>query len=174
MRKRSLYCVLGATAVVVSVVVVVLIELPVARHSPWAFSFREAVDINSGDVVHWTYVCGLRIREDIQRSAFSQELRRVGVKVPPVRNWKRTSTKVLSGRKIATENLHLSQQCDFVLDVLNLHKASDAERSVLLVEALGILRKGDSEEMNEFLKRLTGKQDWESGLAYPPAPRIKN
>ncbi len=174
MRKRSLYCVLGATAAVILVLLFLQFVLPVARLNPWAFSFREAIDINSGDVGHWTYVCGLRIREDIQTSAFSQELRRVGVKVPPVRNWKRTSTKVLSGKPVATENLDLSHQCNFVLAVLNAHKASDAERSVLLAEALGILQTGDPKEMNEFLIRLTDKQDWESGLAYPPAPRIRN
>ena len=166
MRKTSVYCVLGVTAVVVSLLLL-LILLLVARRHPWAFSVREAIDINSGDVVRWTYVCGLRISEDIQRSAFSQELRRVGVKVPPVRNWKNTLTKVLGDRAVATENLHLSQQCDAVLTVLNFHKASDAERSVLLAAALGILQTGDPKEMNEFLKRLTDKHDWGASRGQP-------
>ena len=104
----------------------------------------------------WTYIYGLRISEDIQMTAFSQELRRVQVSIPAVRNWRCTFMGGPHRQFRGSDYAYLIELCGFVLKVLDLHETPDPERSVVLAEALATLQTGDVELMKYFADRLIG------------------
>jgi hypothetical protein len=63
---------------------------------PRVFSINSDFDLNSGDVRDYTYVCFLKINEEIQTTPFSQEVRRLGIDVPQERKWVGTYTKLFT------------------------------------------------------------------------------
>jgi hypothetical protein len=113
---------------------------------PRVFSINRDFDLNSGDVRYYTYVCFLKINEDIQTTPFSQEVRRLGIDVPQERKWMPTHTKLFTIlRKIYINYVYggTPTKCNFLITVFDEVNVPDENRHIILQEIITILQSGD-------------------------------
>ncbi|HUT45411.1 MAG TPA: hypothetical protein VMX36_03965 [Sedimentisphaerales bacterium] len=80
MRVRAKHIVLG----VIIFAAVSLGTYPLLKH-PRVFSICKDIDLNSGDVREQINACFLRIKDEVQTTPFSREVRRLGIAVPEER-----------------------------------------------------------------------------------------
>ena len=152
MTRKAIYRLAGAAAILV----VLLGALPLLTY-PWVFSNQEAIDVNSGDTMHRIYICGLPIRESTQTTAFSREVRRLGIDVRGVRDWKRVDAGVLIGRPISYRYSGVPDVCDFLVRLLDTTETPDEDRSHILKEALTALQSGEISHLDTLLKAAGSK-----------------
>ena len=133
----------------VGVVLLLLTALLSWTHSWWLYHVRIAIDVNSGDIARQTYLCGRQISEDIQESAFSREVRRLGIAVPKGRHW----------RSIEDRYTSLVTDCRMTISAMDRLKMPDAERSTRLVEMLAIMQAEDIDmrRLGEMMSQLGQK-----------------
>lgn len=113
---------------------------------PRVFSINTDFDLNSGDERVYVYVCFLKIKDEIQTTPFSQEVRRIGIDVPQERKWVGTSTKLLrliTKRYICPVYGGVPAECNFLIKVFDMVNVSDENRRIILQEIITILQSGD-------------------------------
>lgn len=156
MRIRLRHIVL--TIIILSILL--LCMYPLLGH-PRVFSVHRDIDINSGDVRVEIYACFFRIKNEIQVTPFSQEIRRLGIRVPEKRLWKRAQTKLLTWKYIGYQYGGTIVKCNFLIKVLDATNVPDQDRLVILKRVLMSLQKGKGmiakAEINDQLQALSKK-----------------
>jgi hypothetical protein len=99
-------------------------------------------------------VAGFGIREEIQPTPFSLEVRRVGILVPGTPRWERTSTHLLFGRPLSFKYAEAVADCRMIIKLLGALNVSDQERISMLESTLIYLRQGDFAQMRVLEERL--------------------
>jgi len=113
---------------------------------PRVFSINSDFDLNNGDVRVQNYACFLKIKDEIQTTPFSQEVRRLGIDVPQERKWVRTSTKLLrllSDTHICYVYGGIPAGCDFLIKMFDDRNVSEENRRIILQRIITILQSGD-------------------------------
>ncbi len=145
-------------SIVILVVLVCLMYL-LLRH-PRAYSIIGDVDINSGDVRTQKYVCLVRIKNEINTTRFSREVRRLGIEIPEDHLWERIRTEEgLVSKKINYRYADALTDCIQATLAFEINNVPDEKRKVILKEMLENLRDGKLNEIKEQLKALKDKSD---------------
>jgi len=139
----------------VGVVLLLLTALLSWTRPWWLYRVCTAIDVNSGDIARQSYLCGRQISEDIHESAFSREVRRLGIAGPKGRHWRTVTTKTA----LSSETAHgpygnLINECNLIMWFLDRFEVPDAERSAVLSETLTVLQAGDMIELSHLESRL--------------------
>lgn len=151
MTKKKGFRVLGA----IGVVLLLLMALLSWARPWWLYCVRTVIDVNSGDIARQTYLCGRQINEDIQESAFSREVRRLGIAVPKGRHWRTVTAKTaLRSETAGGPYGNLINECNLIMWFLDRFKVPDAERSAVVSETLTVLQAGDMIELSCLESRL--------------------
>jgi hypothetical protein len=131
---------------------VVLLWLHPLLGHPWIFSAHEDIDINSGDIRHQVYVCSFRVKDGIEESAFSREVRRLGIAIPTPPVWKRVQTRFLVS-SICVDYTYgpAIGACNSLLAVLTESNASDQDRRIILQKFLATLQNATARTIMEGL-----------------------
>lgn len=113
---------------------------------PRVFSINKDFDLNSGDERVYVYVCFLKIKDKIQTTPFSQEVRRLGINIPQERKWVGTSTKLL--RLISKKFIYYvyggtPTQCNLLIWLFDYGNVPDEYRRIILQQIVTILQSGD-------------------------------
>jgi hypothetical protein len=123
---------------------------------PRVFSINSDFDLNSGDERVYTYVCLLKIKEEIQTTPFSQEVRRLGIDVPPERKWVGTSTKLFTILRI----IHICYvyggtpgECNFLIAMFDQVNLPDEKRRVILQKLMKILETADQRNVSIMITK---------------------
>ncbi len=154
MTKKKGLRVLGA----IGVALLLLMVLLSWTHSWWLYHVRTAIDVNSGDIARQTFVCGRQVRQDTEESAFSREVRRLGIAGPKGRHWRTVTAKTaLSSETARGPYGNLINECNLIMWFLDRFKVPDAERSAVLSETLTVLQAGDMIELSHLESRLGKK-----------------
>ena len=123
-----------ARRIVLSIIILSILLLgmyPLLGH-PRVFSIKDDCDINSGDVRRQIYVCFFRIKNEIHETAFSREVRRLGILVGEERIWKSTYKKVLTIKCIYIPFGGTIAKCNFLIEMFDVAKVSDQDRLEIL------------------------------------------
>lgn len=128
---------------------------------PHVFSINRDIDINSGDVRVRMYICFLRIKDEVQKTSFSQEVLRLAIDVPQERKWMPTHTKLLSSRHIEYVYGGIPVECDILIKTFDDGNVPDEDRRVILQRILTILQSGDrqvtikvEDEVRAFMEKV--------------------
>jgi hypothetical protein len=145
MTKKKGLRLLGA----IGVVLLLLMALLSWARPWWLYCVRTVIDVNSGDIARQTYVCGRQVREDIEESVFSREVRRLGIAVPKGRHW----------RSVGDRYVSLVTDCKMTIFAMDRLKMPDAERSTRLAEILAIMQAEDIDmrRLGEMMSQLGQK-----------------
>ncbi|MFC1637218.1 hypothetical protein ACFL5Z_20560 [Planctomycetota bacterium] len=110
---------------------------------PHVFNISRDIDVNSGDVRVKIEVCYFRIKDEIQKTPFSEEVRRLGINVSHVRKWVPTHTKLLSNKRIYYIYGGTPAKCKLLVKMFNDGNVSEEDRRAILQKFLNILQSGD-------------------------------
>jgi len=141
---------------------------------PWIFCRGTDIDINSGDTRHGVYVLSLCMKNEIQESDLSREVRRLGIAIPATRVWKRAFESHLVNQSHTDYSYgHVVATCDQLLCILDLTKASDQERRVALESLMTGLRTGNPHQAQDQLFLLMDEIGERHGLEVFDNPELK-
>jgi hypothetical protein len=133
----------------IAAVLLLLVTIHILRHPWWLYCARTAIDVHSGDIARRTYVCDRKVRETIEETAFSREVRRLGIALPEGRYW----------RSAGGRYGYLIGDCRLVVLAMDELRMPDAERAVLLKEILTIIQAKDIDRRRlENIQTELGKQ----------------
>jgi len=121
---------------------------------PRVFSINTDFDLNSGDERVYVYVCFLKIKDKIQTTPFSQEIRRLGIYVPQERKWVGTSTKLLrliTKRYICYVYGGVPAECNFLIWLFDKSNVPDENRRIILQKFIKILQSGDHRNVPQMI-----------------------
>ena len=113
---------------------------------PRIYSINKDFDLNSGDERVYVYVCFLKIKDKIQTTPFSQEIRRLGINIPQERKWVLTSTKLLrliTKRFICPIYGGTPAECNFLIWLFDYGNVPDENRRIILQQIVTILQSVD-------------------------------
>jgi hypothetical protein len=137
---------------------------PLLGH-PWIFCRGTDIDINSGDTRHAVYVFSLCVKNEIQESDLSREVRRLRIGVPATRAWKRAfESYLVEGSHIDYSYGSVVVTCGQLLSILDETKASDEERRIALETLMTSLRTGNPRNAQEQLYLLIDEIGERHGL----------
>ena len=160
-----------AVAVILSVVGVVLLVLGVVLYgwsdSRWLFSRYWDIDTSSGDTRERTVFLGRQIRERVKESLFSHEVRRLHIHTPEVRVWKSTGVSTLHGWTMGPYS-GADSDCNFLVQMFDVMRASDEDRIDVLQKALSNLRAGELDATDQLIEEVSNQLRQFLGL--PPVP----
>ena len=133
---------------VISLVVLLLLVVCVdfLLGFPRVFSINRDFDLNSGDERVYIYACFLKIKDKIQTTPFSREIRRLGIDIPQERRWIITHTKVfmiLHDKYICPVYGGVPTECNFLIWLFDHGNVSDKNRRITLQEIITILQSKD-------------------------------
>ncbi len=115
------------------------------------------VDVNTGDIRTQSYVCLVRVRDEIEASPFSQEVRRLGIGVGKERVWKRAGTRLPGRGFVCFRYGGAVANCDFLVRLLDGVETPDEGRRVILQSVLTSLQAGDLAAIDKQLQALAEK-----------------
>lgn len=128
---------------------------------PVGYSCR--VDINSGDIQKTEYSADGAARTTISESSLSTEVRRLGIEIPPKRNWKFMYSSRSNGMSADGEYGRVVYVADSLVRILGLAETSDQDRRVILTTFMTSLRTEDAflaeEEGYRLIQGLEGRID---------------
>ena len=147
------------TILTVGVLAIVVIFFCTLLGCSWVGSSHREIDINSGDIRHRTYICSLCVRNEIEESPFSQEVRRLQIAIPRTRTWKRVSTRFfISRRHIDYTYGPTIAACNLLVETLTEANISDEQRRDVLQRFLAVLPSATSRiilmQLNELLEDI--------------------
>jgi hypothetical protein len=122
---------------------------------PRVFSINRDFDLNSGDERMYVYVCFLKIKDDIQVTPFSQEIRRLGIAVPKERKWMPTNTKVfmiLHKKYIYYAYGGVPADCNFLIWLFDYGNVTDENRRMILQKFITVLQIGDHRNVPHMIE----------------------
>ena len=129
--------------------------IPLLVGYPWLFRVDRSVDVNSGDVLRQVRICGVQVGETAEATAFSDEMRRLGVQMPEDRRWERLSVQALGGRTLVSYSRDgILTRCSFLVRVMQELDLPHDERIAVLRKALASLEVGDSEGIDSLSQSL--------------------
>jgi hypothetical protein len=141
---------------------------------PWVFRRCTDIDLNSGGTRDVAYVFSLCVKNRIQESDLSREVRRLGIDVPGTRVWKRAfESYLVEGVYIDYSYGGVVATCGQLLRILDLTEASDQERRVALEMLLTSLRTGDPRQTQDQLHLLMDEIGGRHGLEVFDNPELK-
>jgi len=151
----------GPGIIIISILGLVLCPL---LSDPRLFSSCQDIDLNSGDIRVQVNVCFMQVKNEIQTTPFSREVRRLGIAVPQERRWVRRSTEVI--RVLYKGCIYYSygrtfSQCKTLMMIFKDGDVPDAERAAIMQKILthwqsrggGELRMVD-EELQALAKKV--------------------
>lgn len=123
---------------------------------PWICSIRTDIDINSGALRRQVYVCSFRVRDEIQESRFSREVRRLGIGLTGTPLWKGAQERaLLPGIDTHCTYGYALLTCDELVELLAESNLPEQDRRMILERFLTILGTGTPRDFPELLGRLT-------------------
>ena len=126
---------------------------------PRVFSINKDFDLNSGDIRVYEYICFLKIKDEIQVTPFSQEIRRLSIDIPKERNWITVQTKLLISKYINYPYGGIPADCNFLVAVFDHAKLSDENRRITLQEIISILKRGDRKVPHMINEKVTNEAE---------------
>jgi len=115
------------------------------------------VDVNTGDIRKQSYVCFARVKDEIETSPFSQEIRRLGIGVDKERVWKRAGTRLPGRGFVCFRYGGAVANCDLLVRLLDGVETPDEDRRVILQGVLTSLQTGDLAAIDKQLQALAEK-----------------
>jgi len=120
---------------------------------PFVYSSIGDIDINSGDLRWQTYLFSLLIKEEIQETYFSREVRRLGIPVGQDRIWEHRIMITLFRRRGYQYGGTVVDLAELI-NILNSTDTSDQDRIAILQRALTALQKGNCREISRLRREL--------------------
>lgn len=148
MRIRIIHLIL---IIVVLLLLVVCVEFLLGF--PRVFSINRDFDLNSGDVRWYTYVCFLKIKDEIKTTQFSQEVRRLDIDVPQERKWVPTHIKFLIFKYINYVYGRTPEECNYLIKLFDKGNVSEENRRIILQKFMKILQTGDRRNVSLMTKK---------------------
>ena len=135
-------------AVMVGVVAgLLLFFAPMLCRQSSVFCRGADIDINSGDTRHTVHVFSLCVKNEIQESDLSREVRRLGIDIPPSRAWKRTfESHLVEGQYVNWKYGHVVTAARRLLSIFDEARAPDEERRAALEGFMASLRMEDADQ----------------------------
>jgi hypothetical protein len=124
---------------------------------PWIFSGRGFIDITSGDLRDETIILGIRVTNTVSESEFSTEVRRLGIPIPGKPVWMRTHWRGLTGRHSSFDYAEVVYQSRVLVTLLDVLKASDDDRKLILTATLDYLQRGQIAAIDEQVRALESR-----------------
>ena len=147
MKKRTRFVILS-----VSLILIILLLLLLSGHST-VYSRYGDIDINSGDLRWQTYLFSLLIKEEIQETDFSREVRRLGIPVGEDRIWEHCIMITLIRRRGYQYGGTVVDLAELI-NILDFTDTSDQDRIAILHRTLTALRKGNCREISRLRQEL--------------------
>ena len=125
---------------------------------PRVFSINKDFDLNRGDERVYVYVCFLKIKDEIQATPFSQEIRRLDIDVSQERKWMPTHTKLFTIlRKIYINYIYggVPADCNVLIKVFDEVNVPDENRRIILQEIITILQSGDRKVPHMITEKIS-------------------
>jgi len=138
--------------IVAGIAVIVLSLLPLLGH-PWVFHTLTLIDVNSGDTLLQTYVCGFQVGEEVQTTPFSREVRRIGVPISGTPRWERVRMDVFIRRPVSYRYSSAVSKCNFLIELLQVLDLTETERLPIIEMALHELQSQNVKGLDALLDR---------------------
>lgn len=122
--------------------------------NPRVFSICQDIDLNSGDIQEQINVCFVRIKDEVQTTPFSREVRRLGIVVPQERRWVRAYTKVLTIACIFHLYGETFSQCNSVMRMFEDGHIPDEERLIIVKRILTNWQSKDPRDLHKVNEEL--------------------
>lgn len=126
---------------------------------PRVFSINKDFDLNSGEIRVYEYICFLKIKDEIQVTPFSQEIRRLSIDVSKERNWIPVQTKLLISKYINYSYGGIPANCNFLIAMFDQANLSDENRRITLKEIITILQRGDSKVPHVITEKVSSETE---------------
>jgi hypothetical protein len=124
---------------------------------PWVCNICTAIDINSGDLRRQIYICSFQVKDEIEESSFSREVRRLGIGIPATQVWKSAQSRaLLPGIDNWCPYGSVVPMCDYLVELLQQSNLSEQDQRMILERFLATLHTGTPRDLTEFLSRLVG------------------
>ncbi len=139
--------------VILSIIIMILL-IPLffngLTSNRWIYKYDTYLDFNSGDYKEQSYVFNILIREKIQETLFSKEVRRLGIEVPEQRIWKCTGNFPFSHIGGNTQYSEAHRRIVTLVKWLYILEIPDKERLDIMQKALKCLQTDDTGKVQEI------------------------
>lgn len=152
MRKATHLIIWG-----IVIILIILLGLPLTG-LPFIYSRNTDVDINSGDVRKRTILFTFIVKEEIEQTPFSREVRRLGIPINVNRKWEHASTSALTMHGTARYDSSC-RRCITIVAIFNDIDMPDNERTTILQSVLTCLQTGNHEELLEIYLAMLDKMN---------------
>jgi hypothetical protein len=162
MKKRNEVLFLSLVSLIAFWVLLIVIKLLTGQET---FSEKSSCDLNSGDYRYEKYIYTLKIKDEIEMTDFSKEVRRLGISIPDERIWVFLSgssvTPFFSGQR-ADGKLGISGNLRRLMMLLDTNEISDSQRTSIIEEILVCIKEKNMANVDKGFKEILGKYgiDW--------------